>query len=227
MKPLVLAFSVAAILLGSCQVVSQDQPIELPEPALRGLSVEEAILARRSIRSYSRDSLSLEELSQVLFAAQGITGERGGYTLRSSPSAGGTYPIEVYAFVNRVSGLAPGIYHYLPQGHGIELVRAGPQGESLSAACLGQSMPEESAVSLVLTAVPRRTISRYGERALRYIHMEAGHISQNICLECVSLGLGVVPIGAFDDALLDRLIGIDGEDEMSLYVNSIGRTREK
>jgi SagB-type dehydrogenase family enzyme len=227
MKPLVLAISIGFVLLGSCQVVCQDQPIDLPEPALKGLSVEEAIAARRSVRSYTEDSLSMAELSQILFAAQGITGRRGSLALRSAPSAGGTYPIEVYAFANRIEGLAPGIYHYLPEGHRIELVRAGNYGESLAGACLGQSMPEEAALSVVLTAVPERTTSRYGERGIRYVHMEAGHIGQNICLECASLGLGAVPIGAYDDRQLDRLIGIDGEVEMSLYVNSIGRTLEK
>jgi SagB-type dehydrogenase family enzyme len=227
MKSLVLAVSIGSILLGSCQAVSQDQPIDLPEPALRGLCVEEAIIARRSVRSYSEDSLSMVELSQILFAAQGITERRGGLALRSAPSAGATYPIEVYAFADRVSGLAPGIYHYLPEGHRIKLVKAGPHGGSLAEACLGQSMPEEAALSLVLTAVPERTTSKYGDRGIRYIQLEAGHVSQNICLQCASLGLGAVPIGAYDDRRLDRLIGIDGEEEMSLYVNSIGRIREK
>jgi len=226
MKPFILAISIGSILLGSCRAVSRDQPIDLPEPALRGLSLEEAILARRSVRSYSEDSLSMTELSQILFAAQGITGRRGDLALRSAPSAGATYPIEVYAFADRIEGLAPGIYRYLPEGHGIELVKAGPHGESLTEACLGQSMPEEAALSLVLTAVAERTTSRYGDRGIRYIHIEAGHVSQNICLECASLGLGAVPIGAYDDQRLDSLIGIDGEEEMSLYVNSIGRIRE-
>ena len=227
MKPLMLAISIGFVLLGSCQVVSQDQPIDLPEPALKGLSVEEAIVARRSVRSYSEDSLSMAELSQILFAAQGITGRRGDFALRSAPSAGGTYPIEVYAFADRIEGLAPGIYHYVPEGHALELIKAGSHGKSLARACLGQSMPEEAALSLVLTAVPERTTSRYGERGIRYVHMEAGHVSQNVCLECASLGLGAVPIGAYDDRQLDRLIGIDGEEEIALYVNSIGRIREK
>ena len=227
MKPLVLAISIGFVLLGSCRGVSQDQPIGLPEPALRGLSLEEAIAARRSVRSYSEDSLSMAELSQILFAAQGVTARRGDYGLRSAPSAGGTYPIEVYALADRIEGLAPGIYHYEPEGHALELVKAGSHGKSLARVCLGQSMPEEAALSVVLTAVPERTTLRYGERGIRYVHMEAGHVSQNICLECASLGLGAVPIGAFDDGQLDRLIGIDGGQEISLYVNSIGRIREK
>jgi SagB-type dehydrogenase family enzyme len=227
MKPLVLAVSIGFVLLASCRGVGQDRPLGLPEPALEGLSLEEAIAARRSVRSYSEDSLSMKELSQILFAAQGITATRGNYALRAAPSAGGTYPIEVYAFAERIEGLAPGIYHYLPEGHAIELVKAGPHGKSLAEVCLGQSMPGEAALSVVLAAVPERTTSRYGERGIRYVHMEAGHVSQNICLECASLGLGAVPIGAFDDRELDRLIGIDGESEISLYVNSIGRIREK
>jgi SagB-type dehydrogenase family enzyme len=219
--------TVVVVILVSCRMASEGSTINLPRPALSGGPLEETIANRRSIRSYSDDSLSLAELSQILFAAQGVTGKRGDRLLRASPSAGGTYPIEVYIFPNRVSGLEPGIYHYQPEHHAVRLVRSGLYGDSLAHACLGQSMPADAAVSLVLTAVPARTTARYGSRAIRYIHMEAGHISQNICLQSTSLGLGAVPIGAFDDEELDRLIGIDGESEMSLYVNSIGKVEGK
>ncbi len=197
--------------------------IGLPEPVYRGLSVEEAIMRRRSERSYSGEALSLAELSQILFAAQGITGAAGDRALRAAPSAGATYPYEVYVFANRVEGLEPGIYHYLPQGHGVELVRAGEFGEALSEACLGQAMPAEGAVSIVLAAVAGRTIDVYGERGLIYIYMEAGHISENIYLECASLGLAVVAVGAFYESGIDALIGLDGEREATIYVNCIGR----
>jgi len=227
MKSLLFTAAAIVVLLGSCRGVSQGHRVSLPEPVFEGLSVEEVIAARRSIRSYSEDSLSLAEVSQILFAGQGITGERGGRALRSAPSAGGTYPIELYLIVNRVAGLAPGIYHYVPTDHTIDLVREGLFGESLSEACLWQSMPQTAAVSIVMTAVRERTTSRYGQRGIQYIRMEAGHISQNICLESVSLGLGAVPVGAFDDHALDRLLGIDGENETSLYVNCIGKIPDK
>lgn len=197
--------------------------ITLPEPLHEGLSVEEAIRQRRSTRSYSDEAVTLAEVSQVLFAAQGITGKLGDRSLRAAPSAGATYPYEVYIFVNRVENLAPGIYHYLPQEHGIELVKAGDFGEDLSAACVGQTMPAEAALTIVLAAVPERTIDVYGQRGLMYIYMEAGHISQNIYLECASLGLAVVAVGAFYESEVDDLIGLDGEQEATIYVNCIGR----
>ena len=207
--------------------VPDEALIKLPEPTLQGMTVEDAIRARRSIRSYSPDSLDPVEVSQLLFAAQGITGKRGSRLLRAAPSAGATYPIEVYVVVGRVRGLAPGIYHYLPREHALEVVRKGEYGDSLAAVCLGQTMPREAALSIVLTAIPERTTSVYGERGLRYIYMEAGHVSQNICLEATSLGLGAVPIGAFFDARLRRLLGICDESEMSLYVNCIGRPAKR
>ena len=227
MKALLKIVAAGIVLLASCQVVSEGNRIDLPEPTLRGMSVEEALASRRSVRSYSADSLSLLELSQLLFAAQGVTGARGKVGLRTAPSAGATYPMETYVFVNRIGGLEPGVYHYLPQDHAIELLKTGAYGDSLSEACLGQSMPREAALSVVIAAVPTRTTASYGARGIRYIHMEAGHISQNICLEATSLGMGAVPIGAFDDEHVNRLVGADGEHEISLYVNSIGKMEGK
>jgi SagB-type dehydrogenase family enzyme len=227
MKARLLIATAIAVVLVSCEVATEGSRISLPEPNLRGVPLEETIAGRRSVRSYSGDSLSLAELSQILFAAQGVTGSRGGRLLRAAPSAGGTYPMEVYVAVNRVGGLEPGIYHYLPENHEIELTKSGPQGDSLASACLGQSMPAEAAISIILTAVPERTTARYGSRGIRYIHMEAGHISQNVCLQATSLGLGAVPVGAFDDAALGRLLGIDGEEELALYVNCVGKVERE
>jgi SagB-type dehydrogenase family enzyme len=214
-----------AILAASilCHAAGEHRPIELPEPVLRGMPLEEAITRRRSERVYSEESLKIEELSQILFAAQGITERRSGIELRAAPSAGATYPLEIYVFVNRVNSLAPGVYHYLPSQHAIEMVKSGDYAKSLSDACLGQSMPEQGACSVVMTAVPERTTDRYGERGLNYVYMEVGHVSQNIYLQCTSLGLAVVGIGAFYDEELDRLLGIDCEREMSVFLNSIGR----
>jgi SagB-type dehydrogenase family enzyme len=223
MKWALVACVAVCCLLGSCRADSPGKYIDLPEPNLSGSTVEDAIGERRSVRTYSEGSLTMLELSQLLFAAQGVTGERGGRALRSAPSAGGTYPIEVYVFANRVESLDKGIYRYVPGSHTIELLKGGAYGDSLAGACLGQSMPRTCAVSLVLTAVPQRTAARYGDRAMRYVLMEAGHVSQNVLLESTSLGLGAVPVGAFDDGRLNRLIGVDGETEVALYVNSIGR----
>jgi len=227
MRVLLVVSGLLLVLAFPTGCVPDEALIKLPEPTLQGMTVEDAIRARRSIRSYSPDSLDPVEVSQLLFAAQGITGKRGSRLLRAAPSAGATYPIEVYVVVGRVRGLAPGIYHYLPREHALEVVRKGEYGDSLAAVCLGQTMPREAALSIVLTAIPERTTSVYGERGLRYIYMEAGHVSQNICLEATSLGLGAVPIGAFFDARLRRLLGICDESEMSLYVNCIGRPAKR
>ncbi len=216
------------LLLGlSFRLATYEVAIALPEPKLRGMSVEEAIRSRRSIRSYSGDSLSLVQLSQILFAAQGITGKRGDKLLRAAPSAGATYPLEVYVFVGRVRGIASGIYHYVPDTHSLEVLRIGDFTDSLALACLGQSMPREAAISVVLTCVPERTTRIYGERGMRYIYMEAGHVSENICLEAISLGLGAVPVGAFYDEVLNRLIGVDTQKEMAIYVNCIGKPAKR
>ena len=197
--------------------------VNLPEPRHEGLSVEEAIRERRSTRSYAPEALKLEELSQILFAAQGITGSMGDRSLRAAPSAGATYPFEIYVFAHCVEGLDPGIYHYLPYGHEVEVVREGDFREALSDACLGQSMLEEAACVFVLAAVAERTTDVYGDRGLMYVYMEAGHISQNIYLQSTSLGLAVVAVGAFYESEVDALIGLDGEHETSIYVNCVGR----
>ncbi len=196
--------------------------ILLPKPSYRGVSVEEAITKRRSQRAYTADSLSLEEISQILFAAQGITAKKGSRALRAAPSAGALYPLELYLVVNRVRGLSAGIYHYQPEGHKLEPVELGSFGERLSQACLGQSMPRDAAASVVITAVPQRTRAKYGDRAMRYIYLEAGHVSENIYLECVSLGLGTVGIGAFYDDEIIKLIGGNRDEEIAVFVNAIG-----
>ena len=214
--------TIAGLLILACGTSSSGS-VNLPEPGHDGLSVEQAIRERRSTRSYADDALTLAELSQILFAAQGITGSMGDRTLRAAPSAGATYPFEVYVFVNRVEELEPGIYHYIPHGHELEVLRRGDFARALSEACLGQRMPAEAACTVVLAAVAARTTDVYGERGLNYIYMEAGHISQNVYLQCASLGLAVVAVGAFYESEVDTLIGLDGEHESSIYVNCIGR----
>jgi SagB-type dehydrogenase family enzyme len=220
MRTVLLTIIVLSIL--NCGALSSGT-VGLPEPAHKGLSVEEAIRERRSTREYAEGPLTLAELSQILFAAQGITGAADGRALRAAPSAGATYPFEIYIFASRVTDLRPGIYRYIPFGHEIEAVREGDFGAALSEACLGQSMPAEGACSLVLAAVPERITGVYGERALAYIYMEAGHISENVYLQCASLGLGMVAVGAFYEQEVNTIIGLDGEHESSIYVNCIGR----
>ncbi|WP_457750552.1 SagB/ThcOx family dehydrogenase [Thermococcus sp.] len=192
--------------------------ILLPEPRRTGeMSVEEAIAERRSIRSYRDEPLTLSELSQLLWAAQGITSSNG---YRSAPSAGPTYPFEVYVVVGKVTGMSPGVYHYIPEKHALELVRSGDFRGALQDACLGQEWVGKAAVDIVLVAFYERTTKVYGERGIRYVHMEAGHIGQNIYLQATALGLGTVAIGAFDDNAVAEILGTNGDP---LYVFPVGR----
>ncbi|MCP4646949.1 MAG: SagB/ThcOx family dehydrogenase [bacterium] len=193
--------------------------IVLPAPVYTGLSVEEAIKERRSVRDFSNEKITLDDLSLLLWAGQGITSEWGG---RASPSAGALYPIELYVVPNKVEGVDCGIYKYVPEGHRLVLVREGAFGEEMFDACMGQTCVRDSAVVIVMTAVRERTASKYGDSADLLIALEAGHISENILLEAVSLGLGAVPVGGFEPAEVDEILGVE-EGESALYVNVIGK----
>jgi SagB-type dehydrogenase family enzyme len=196
--------------------------IKLPQPNFQGIPVEEAIKKRRSVRSYSKKALTLPQLSQLLFSAQGITGSVSGFGLRAAPSAGALYPIEVYLVVNNVEALSRGIYHYNVQKHAVELLKEGDFRKEIINAGLWQDTLGEAQVTFVLSAVFERTQRKYKDRSLRYIYMEAGHISQNISLQAVSLGLGSVCVGAFYDEQVNRLIGLDGTAESAIYLQAVG-----
>jgi SagB-type dehydrogenase family enzyme len=196
--------------------------VKLPQPNYKGIPVEEAIKKRRSVRSYSKKALTLPQLSQLLFAAQGITGSVSGFGLRAAPSAGALYPIEVYVVVNNIEALSQGIYHYNVQKHAVELLKEGDFRKEITNAGLWQDMLGDANVTFVLSAVFERTQRKYGDRSLRYIYMEAGHISQNIALQAVSLGLGSVSIGAFYDEQVNKLIGLDGSRESVIYLQAVG-----
>jgi SagB-type dehydrogenase family enzyme len=174
--------------------------MNLPQPHTIGqVSLEEAIKRRRTIRSFSSASLTLDQLSQLLWAAQGITEERG--FKRAAASGGALYPMDIYAVVGRagVEGLQPGIYHYEPEGHTISLLLEGDLREYLASASLHQMWMARAPLYLVVTAEYSRITSKYGERGVRYALMEAGHVSQNIFLQAEALGLGAGIVGAFHD----------------------------
>jgi len=199
--------------------------VQLLKPQHKGLSLEEAMVKRLSVRDYSESPITIAQLSQLLFSAQGVTGRAGPYARRTAPSAGALYPFEVYVVATRVEGLPNGIYHYAPRDHALELVKAGDFGEKIMAAGLSQGSLGDAAAVIVLTAVFDRTRSKYGERGFRYAYMEAGHIAQNLCLEVASLGLGSVTVGAFFDDEVDKLIGIDGVKEATIYLHPVGAIR--
>lgn len=200
---------------------AQDEAvIQLPAPDTVGkVTVEQALARRRSIRSYQVDSLTPVELGQVLWAAQGQTTSRG---FRTAPSAGATYPMELYVATGRVRGLEPGLYRYLAGKHALELVREGELLHRLSGAALGQTMIEAAAATLVLACEYRRTTGHYGERGRMYVHMEAGHIGQNVHLQCEALGLGTCMVGAFSDRQVQETLGIEFEP---LYLMPMGRKK--
>ena len=182
-------------------------------------SVEEALLNRRSVRSYVDGALTLQEFSQLLWATQGVTAPQG---MRTAPSAGGLYPLEVYVAVGDVEGLSPAIYRYLPDVHSIQRVLDGDMRGELAQASLGQRWIENAAVDIVIAAVYERTTAKYGERGLRYVHMEAGHAAQNLCLQATALRLGVVTVGGFDDERVGATLNLP-HNQKPLYVIPVGR----
>ncbi len=187
----------------------------LPAPAVDGeLSVEAALAERRSVREFDASPLTVAELGQLLWAAQGITGERG---YRTAPSAGALYPLEIYV------ATAGGLFHYEPDGHALSVVSESDVRPALHAAALRQAAVAQAPAVFVIAAVYERTAVKYGaERSPRYVHLEAGHAAQNLLLQAVALDLGAVPIGAFDDAGIQRAIGLPAE-EQPLYLVPVGQ----
>jgi len=194
--------------------------VSLPEPRKDGdVSVEQSMLHRRSTRSYSGEPLTLTEVSQLLWAAQGITSP-GGY--RTAPSAGALYPLELYIVVGNVEGLEAGIYKYEPTGHELNLLVGSDFRSKLASAALSQSSVATGAMSIVFTAVYDRTTVKYGDRGIRYVHIEVGHAAQNLCLQAVALDLGAVTVGAFSDGSVAKLLDLP-DDETPLYIIPVGR----
>jgi SagB-type dehydrogenase family enzyme len=149
-------------------------------------------------------------LAQLLWAAQGITGPEG---LRTAPSAGALYPLEVDVAIGEVGGLPSGIYRYSPDRHELVLVKEGDRRRELRAAALGQDYVEAGAAVITLAAVYGRTTEKYGERGIRYVHMEVGHAAENVWLQATALGLGAVAVGAFDDGPVKRILGLARDEE--------------
>jgi SagB-type dehydrogenase family enzyme len=182
-------------------------------------SIEEAILGRRSAREYSDERLAIAELSQLLWAAQGITDPRG---FRTAPSAGALYPLELYVASGNVSGLADGVYKFKPQGHELRRVAKGDKRSELSNAALGQSHVKNAAAVIIFSAVYERTTEKYGERGIRYVHMEVGHAAQNVYLQAVSSNLGVVFVGAFEDKAVKKIVKMSA-NERPLGLMPVGK----
>jgi SagB-type dehydrogenase family enzyme len=197
--------------------------LHLPPPSEPGrLSVEAAIAARRSVRHFAPGGISLPQLSQLVWAAQGANNAQS--ELRTAPSAGASYPLEVFVVsgANGVEGLSEGIYHYNSANHSLSRHYAGDVRHELARAASNQMCIAQAPLSLVIGALYERTARIYGERGERYVHMEVGHVGQNIYLQAVALGLATVAIGAFDDELVSRALRLD-ESLKPLYIMPVGR----
>ncbi len=207
---------------------NQNDMIKLPEPKLKSsVSVEEAMLNRRSIRDFKSDALSLQQVSQVLWAAYGVTKEmttpsflRGG--LKTAPSAGALYPLEIYVVVGNVKGLEKGIYKYLPEGHFLMKIYDQDVRKELAEAALNQEFIEKAPISLFYSAVFSRTTKKYKSRGReRYVCMDLGHSAENVCLQVVAMGLGTCTVGAFEDRMVNNVMMLPDEEE-PLYIMPIG-----
>ncbi|MDP3947609.1 MAG: SagB/ThcOx family dehydrogenase [bacterium] len=199
------------------------EEIRLPSPLKEGMvSLEETIAKRRSVRSFLPKALKIEDLSMLLWVGQGETAPYS----RAVPSAGATFPLELYVLIGKdgIIGIPPGLYQYHPKGHFITPEIQEDLRRPLSSACLDQSFIEEAPISLIITALPSRTTSHYGERGIRYVYMEVGHAGQNIALQAVALNLGTVMVGAFEDKGVAKVLRLDKE-EKPLYIIPVGIPR--
>jgi len=167
------------------------------------MTLEQALARRRAVRRFTAQPLALAAVSQLLWAAQGVTASEG---RRTAPSAGALYPIELHLVAKSVDGLVAGVHRYLPATHALQLSITAQTGSALPLAARGQEVVGAAAAVVVITAVEERTARKYGARAGRYVAFEAGAASQNLALQAAALGLGTVVIGAFDDAAVARAL---------------------
>lgn len=195
-----------------------DFEIILPQPALKSnLSVEEAIAKRRSVRQFKDEPLKLEQVSQILWAAQGVTGKSG---FRTVPSAGALYPLEIYLTAGKVANLPAGIYHYNPANHSIKKIIDGDKRANICTLAFSQTSIKTAPVSIIICAKYERVTKKYDTRGIRFVDMEAGHCGQNIYLQAESLGLATVAIGALNDEDIKNFLTIP---ELPLYIFPVGK----
>jgi SagB-type dehydrogenase family enzyme len=196
--------------------------IRLPEPIEDGsVSVEKALRNRRSTKSFSEKELTIQDVAQLLWAAQGTTGDRG---RRSAPSAGALYPLEIYVASSRVEKLPAGLYHYRSESHDLEIMAQGDHRMSLYEASLDQESVKNAPAVFLISGVFPRTMDKYGRRGMQYVLMEAGHAAQNLLLQAEALGLGHVPIGAFNDEVMRKVLKID-DNTFPLYILPVGHKK--
>jgi SagB-type dehydrogenase family enzyme len=194
-----------------------------PPQLIDGAPVWNVIGQRRSVRSFQDTALKEAELSQLLWAAQGITRLVRGFGLRTAPSAGALYPVETYLVVHSVEGIEPGVYHYAVERHELDQLQLGDFRTAVARAALDQRVAYRANVVFVWTAVFERSKWKYKQRAYRYVYLDAGHIAQNVALGAVALGLGSCQIAAIYDDEANALLGVDGVGESAIYMTVVGR----
>lgn len=203
--------------------------IALPEPRAAdpvAAPLIDLIERRVTVRRYTGQPLTLAELSYLLWCTQGVKPlKMPDRTLRNVPSAGARHPFETLLLVNRVEDLAPGLYRYVASLHSLVPLRAEEPGLAgrVARACGNQSHVEQAAVDFIWVAVPERATWRYGERGYRYLHLDAGHVCQNLYLAAWSIGCGTCAIGAYDDHALNGVLELDGETQFVIYMGSVGK----
>ncbi len=194
-------------------------PKQMQEPTL---NFTEVLQRRKSVRVFSTHSLGMVDLAFLVWASTGIQRIEGGYEFRTAPSAGALYPIETYIVANNVDGLKEGIYHYDIRNHALEEIRTGSFDDTLAHAALDQNICAKASVVFVWTAFFRRSKWKYGQRAYRYIYLDAGHIAENLALAAASINCGSCQVGAFFDNEINSILGIDGTEESSICLSVVG-----
>lgn len=201
-----------------------DAPVvDLPQPAFdQRCSVWDAMKTRRSVREFVDKPISPDQLSGLLWAAQGITARVQGYGLRTAPSAGALYPLELYLAAHHVASIAPGLYHYAVEKHQLEQLAQGDHRIKVARAALDQEVAYDAHAVFIWTAIFERSTWKYKQRAYRYVYLDAGHSAQNLALAAVALGLGSCQIAAIYDDEANALLGVDGISESTLYMTAVG-----
>ena len=201
--------------------------IDLPHPEnikITSLDLRKAIEGRRSIRNYSQEPLTIEELSYLLWVTQGVVQVTRGATFRNVPSAGARHALETYLLINNVRDVPNGIYRFLAIEHKLVEINTDPGiADRITQGCLGQDFVRKSAVTFIWAADACRMKWRYGERGYRYLHLDAGHACQNLYLGAGSLDCGVCAIAAFSDDHMNELLGLDGVEQFVMYVATVGK----
>ncbi len=192
--------------------------VSLSEPQNSDVSLEKALLTRRSIRNFKGEPPTKVQVSQLLWAAQGVTHPKG---FRAAPSAGALYPLEIFLVAGTVRELEAAVFKYDPVNHEMTKTRNGDARAGLCRSAYGQRSVLYAPLSLAVCAVYGRVTKKYGKRGIRYVHMEAGHAAQNICLQAAALGLGTVVIGSFNDDGVKAILNAGSEEE-PLYVIPTG-----